>query len=93
MNHPFFYLSIAAIAPFYCIFILSIIRDIIRGRYIDGSENQPKKPTRPTKKFTPILTSVVMAHWITGENRPVSPSRLLPKPLTGLSLLPTLSVN
>ena len=93
MNHPFFYLSIAALAPFYCIFFLSIIRDIVRGRYADGSDNQLKKPKGPTKKFTPIITSVIMAHWITGENRPINPLELLPKPLKGLSLLPNLSVN
>jgi len=93
MNHPFFYLSIAAIAPFYCIFFLSILRDIFRGRYADGSDNQPKKPKGSTKKLTPIITSVVMAHWITGENRLVSSLKLHPKPLSGLSLIPTLSVN
>jgi len=93
MNHPFFYLSIAAVASFYCIFFLSILRDLIRGRYADGSKDDPKKPSKPTKKFTPTITSVVLAHWVTGEGSPASPIKLFPKTLIRLSLAPSLSIN
>jgi len=93
MNHPFFYLSIAALAPFYCIFFLSIIRDIVRGRYADGSDNKPKKPTRPTKNYTPTITSIALAHWVTCGSSPASPLKLLSMPLTGLSMIPSLVVN
>ena len=93
MNHPFFYLSIAAIAPLYCIFFLSLIRDVIRSHYVDDSGETPKKPTHPTKKYKPTITSIVLAHWITGKDNPVSQPSRFENPLTKMKWSPSLSVN
>jgi hypothetical protein len=82
MNHPFFFLSIAALAPFYCIFFLSLIRDVIRSHYAGGSNQTPKKPTTPTNKHKLDITSVFQAHWIDSEIIPVTP--VFEKPLTGI---------
>ena len=82
MNHPFFYLSIAAVAPFYCIFFLSLIRDIIRSHYAGGSDETPKKPTPPTKKNNLDITSIFQAHWVTSEIIP--PSTLYKGPRANL---------
>lgn len=82
MNHPFFYLSIAAVAPFYCIFLLSLIRDIIRSHYAGGSDETPKKPNSSTKKTNLDITSIFQAHWVTNEIIP--PSTLFKKPRTNL---------
>ena len=84
MNHPFFYLSIAAVAPFYCIFFLSLIRDIIRSHYVDGSDKTPKKPGSPSDKNRMTFTSIFLAHWVTGEKNP-APFTLIMNPLAGYS--------
>ena len=72
MNHPFFYLSIAALAPFYCILFLSLIRDIIRSYHQGGSDKAPKKPTPPTNKRSLNITSIFQAHWIDSETIPAT---------------------
>jgi hypothetical protein len=93
MNHPFFYLSIAALASFYCILFLSLIRDIIRSHYADGSDKTPQKPDPPTNKHKLIIKSVFQAHWINSENSPATPLALYERPLTGLMWTSSLSVN
>jgi hypothetical protein len=84
MNHPFFFLSIAAVAPFYCIFFLSLIRDIIRSYYAGGSDKTPKKPGASSNKNNMTFTSIFLAHWVTGERSP-APFTLIMNPLAGQS--------
>ena len=93
MNHPYFYLSIAALAPFYCIFFLSLIRDIIRSHDTGGPDDNQKKPPRPTNNIKPPITSIFMAHWVTCESGPANPSKLFSSPPGGPSSLLPLSVN
>ena len=88
MNHPFFYLSIAALAPFYCILFLSLISDVIRSHSAGDSVKAPKKPGRHTKKNNLTFKTLFQAHWIDSENIPTIPQTLFEKPLTG-----QLSVN
>lgn len=93
MNHPFFYLSIAALAPFYCILFLSLIRDIIRSRNADGLDKTPRKPDPPTNKRKLTIQSVFQAHWINSENSPAIPLVLFERPFPGLAWTSSLSVN
>jgi len=82
MNHPFFYLSIAALAPFYCILFLSLIRDVIRSHSACDPDKAPKKPGRPTKKNNLTIKTLFQAHWIDSENIPTIPLTLFERPLT-----------
>jgi len=84
MNHPFFYFSIAAIAPFYCIFFLSLVRDIIRSYDAGNSDRTPKKPGSPPNKNNVTFTSIFFAHWVTSEKSP-APFTLIMNPLAGHS--------
>ena len=93
MNHPFFYLSIAAIAPFYCILFLSIIRDFIRSHRAGGSNKTNQKSFPFNKRHNPTIKSIVLAHWITGRDAPATPVTLLENPLSSLLWAPSLSVN
>ena len=93
MDHPYFYLSIAALAPFYCIFFLSLIGDIIRSHDTGSPDNNQKKPPRPTNRIKPPITSIFMAHWVTCESGPANPPNLFSFPSNGLSSLLPLSVN
>jgi len=72
VNHPFFYLSIAAVAPFYCILFLSFIRDIIRSYGASGSGSDktktPKKPDSLSGKNSLNFTSIFLAHWVMSES-------------------------
>ena len=88
MNHPFFYLSIAALAPFYCILFLSLIRDVIRSHSASASDKAPNKPDRSTKKNNLTFKTLFQAHWIDSESVPAIPLTLFERPLTG-----QLSVN
>jgi hypothetical protein len=93
MNHPFFILSIAALALFYGILFLSILRDVIRIHFEGGSGKTPRKPIPPSKKYNLTIRTIVLAHWITGEANPATPLTLFEKSLTGLMWSPSLSVN
>jgi len=93
MNHPFFYLSIAAIAPFYCILFLSLIRDVIRSHHAGDSDKTHQKPLPSSKRQNPTIKSIVLAHWVTGGDAPATPITLLENPLSSLSWAPSLSVN
>jgi len=84
MNHPFFYLSIAAVAPFYCIFFLSLIRDIIRSHTADGSGKTTRKPGSRSDKNNMTFKSIFLAHWVTSEKSP-APLTLIMNPFVGLS--------
>lgn len=64
MNHPFFFLSIAALAPFYSILILSLLWGFIRSHYEDGSDKTPKNPTPPRDKRHLSIKPVFFAHWV-----------------------------
>jgi len=88
MNHPLFFLSIAALGLFYGVFFLSILRGEFRARN-GGDSGGDSSPPPPTRRNPPSIVSVFLAHWV-GPADYAPPSVKLSK---GLPWYPTLSVN
>lgn len=80
-----FYFAIAAVAPFYCIFFLSLLRDVIDSYSASGPDTASKKHQPTEKKHQPVIKRIFMAHWVTRpENIASTPFTLFKNPMSGL---------
>ncbi len=97
MNHPFFYLSVAALGLFYGVFILSLARDLFHQRNTGSSDPNSRKPDAANERQVPNVKPVCLAHWIAagvhGVQRTANSIPFPLKPFQASSLNPALSVN